>query len=100
MQELLSSKNMRSLKVLIARENKIKQIEGPYGDLEDASEKQLRKGVMKLQVLDVRSNLLTKLIQDQAVNFLKDTVVLMWDNPLDSLFVKEEILEPRYLFNS
>jgi hypothetical protein len=64
LQELLSSKNMRSLKVLVARGNKIKQIEGPYGDLEDASEKQLRKGVMKLQVIDVRGNLLTRLIQD------------------------------------
>lgn len=50
--------------MLIARGNKIKQLEGPYGDMEDASEKQLRKGLMKLQVLDVRGNLLTKLVQD------------------------------------
>ena len=54
---------MRSIKVLIVRENQIKLVEGPYGDLEDASEKQLRKGVMKLQVLDIRSNLLTSIIQ-------------------------------------
>ena len=61
--ELLSSKNMRSLKVLIASENKITNIEGPYGDLEDASEKQLKKGVMRLQLLDVRKNQLTSIIQ-------------------------------------
>ena len=65
--ELLSSKNMRSLKVLIASDNKIEKVEGPYGDLEDASEKQLKKGVMKLQLLDVRKNKLTSIIQKQAV---------------------------------
>ena len=37
--EVLSSKNLRSLEVLIARDNKVRQIEGPFGDLEDASEK-------------------------------------------------------------
>ena len=65
--ELLSSKNMRSLKVLIASDNNIEKIEGPYGDLEDASEKQLKKGVMRLQLLDVRRNKLTSIIQKQAV---------------------------------
>lgn len=82
LQELLSSKNMRNLKVLIAKDNKIEKVEGPYGDLEDASEKQLQKGVMKLQVLDLRVNRLTSIIQTNAVNFLKETVVLMWKNPL------------------
>ena len=81
--ELLSSKNMRSLKVLIASDNRIEKIEGPFGDLEDASEKQLKKGVMKLQLLDVRRNRLTNIIQKQAVQFLKETVVLMWENPLE-----------------
>ena len=46
--ELLQSKSMRSLAVLIVRDNKIKQIVGPFADLEEATEKQLRKGVMNL----------------------------------------------------
>ena len=46
--EVMSSKNLRSLEVLIARDNKISEIEGPFGDLEDASEKQIKKAIMKL----------------------------------------------------
>jgi hypothetical protein len=37
--ELFASKNLRSLEVLILRKNKIRHIEGPFCDLEDASEK-------------------------------------------------------------
>jgi hypothetical protein len=46
--ELLATKNLRSLEVLIVANNKIKNIEGPYNDLESASEKQIKKGIMKL----------------------------------------------------
>lgn len=91
---------MRSLKVLIASENRIEQIEGPYGDLEDASEKQLKKDVMRLQLLDVRKNKLTSLIQKHAVQFLKETIVLMWDNPLETSEVNAEYLDPRNLFSA
>lgn len=54
--ELLASKNLRSLEVLVVRDNKIKQVVGPFKDLEEASEKQLKKGLMKLQLLDIRQN--------------------------------------------
>mmetsp|Transcript_38298 Transcript_38298/g.50230 ORF Transcript_38298/g.50230 Transcript_38298/m.50230 type:complete len:144 (+) Transcript_38298:1156-1587(+) len=81
--EVLSSKNMRSLEVLIARENKVTEIEGPFSDLEDASEKQIKKNLMKLQILDIRANKLTRLIQTKAVNFLRDTIVVMWANPIE-----------------
>jgi len=37
----------------------VKQIEGPFSDLEEATEKQIKKGVMKLQLLDIRDNKLT-----------------------------------------
>ena len=37
--ECFSSKNLRSLEVLVARDNRITEVEGPFGDLEDASEK-------------------------------------------------------------
>lgn len=46
--ELLQSKNLRSLEVLIVRDNKIRVMEGPFSDLEDATEKQIKKGIMKL----------------------------------------------------
>ena len=46
--ELLHSKNLRSLEVLIVRDNKIRVMEGPFSDLEDATEKQIKKGIMKL----------------------------------------------------
>jgi hypothetical protein len=36
------------LEVLILKDNKIKEIEGPFSDLEAASEKQIKKGIMKL----------------------------------------------------
>ena len=62
LQEILSSKNMRSVQVLIVRDNKIASIEGPFSDLEEASEKQIKKGLMKLQVLDIRKNRLTNII--------------------------------------
>ncbi len=74
---------MRSLEVLIVRDNKIKSIQGPFDDLMDASEKQLKKCVMKLQLLDIRNNRLTTVVQKNAINFLKETVVLMWNNQFD-----------------
>jgi len=93
----MSSKNMRSLEILIARENRIDEIEGPFNDLEDASEKQIKKGLMKLQILDVRNNKLTSLIQTKAVNFLKDTIFFMWNNPLQG-DLSSELRYPKHLF--
>ena len=93
----MSSKNLRSLEVLIARDNKITEIEGPFGDLEDASEKQRKKAIMKLQILDVRNNELTTLIQPNAVNFLKDTIVFMWNNPFE-MDHTVELRYPKHLF--
>jgi len=46
--ELVASKNLRSLEVLIIKDNKIRIVEGPFSDLEAASDKQLKKGIMKL----------------------------------------------------
>ena len=54
---------------------------------------------MKLSVLDIRGNKLTSLIQSQAVNFLKDTVVIMWGNPLEGE-IEAELHYPKHLFLS
>jgi Leucine-rich repeat (LRR) protein len=82
-QELLQSKSLHSVEVLVVRDNKIKKIEGPYGDLEEATEKQIRKGIMRLRLLDIRGNRLSHIIQADASNFLEETVVLMWGNPFE-----------------
>ena len=80
---------MRSLEVLNVRDNKISEVIGPYCDLEDATEKQIKKDIMKLQILDIRDNRLTQIIQTKAVNFLKDTIVFMWSNPLEDNLTRE-----------
>ena len=69
--------------MIVVRDNKIKQIKGPFNDLQEATEKQLRKNVMRLQMLDIRGNKLTQLVQENAIYFLMETVVLMWQNPFD-----------------
>ncbi len=71
------------MEVLVVRDNKIKKIEGPFGDLEEATEKQIRKGIMRLRLLDIRNNRLSQINQSQAKNFLQETVVLMWGNPFE-----------------
>ena len=46
---------------------------------------------MKLILLDIRKNKLIDIVQKQAINFLKETVVLMWDNPFEANLHKEFI---------
>ena len=72
-------------------------MQGPFADLEEATEKQIRKGVMSLQMLDLRDNRITKMIQTQAVNFLKMTVVLLWGNPFEDN-LKDEFIRPKHVF--
>ena len=56
---------------------------------------------MKLQLLDVRDNRLTKIFLKEAVTFLKETVVLMWSNPFtDDLTQSQEFYDPASLFRS
>ncbi len=82
--EILNSLHLRSLETLVVRKNKIREIEGPFQDLEDLDEKQAKKGIMKLKLLDIRENNLTTIFQSKAMNFIKETVVLMWDNPFEA----------------
>ena len=100
--ELVSSKNLRSLEVLIVKDNKIGKVEGPFSDLEEATAKQIKKGIMQLHLLDIRGNRLTKIFFKEAVSFLKDTVVLMWDNPFENAEGEQEkeFYDPASLFRS
>ena len=56
---------------------------------------------MKLQLLDVRNNRLTKMFLRDAVSFLKDTVVLMWENNFECEGdMTKEFFDPASLFRS
>ena len=73
---------MRNLQVLLLPKNKISKIEGPFKDLREATELQLKREVMKLKLLDVRENEFRSLNRflEQSAKFLKETVILAWDN--------------------
>jgi len=82
--ELIASPNLRSLQILLFRKNRVVSVTGPFGDLEDLDEKQKRKQlVMQLRVLDIRENRVANIFQKEAAAFLRETVVLMWDNPFN-----------------
>jgi len=48
-------------------------------------------------VLDVRDNQLTTIIQKPAVNFLQNTVVIMWNNPFQD-DLDTEFVFPKHIF--
>jgi hypothetical protein len=62
--------------------NHISQIKGPYKDLKEATELQLKREIMTLSILDLRENDIKSVlaIYDYARHFLRETVVLAWDN--------------------
>ena len=105
--EVFQSKNLRSLEVLIVADNRIKEVIGPFNDLAEATEKQLKKTTMRLSMLDLRKNKLSSFRLTKAQAFLKETVVLLWDNqlveddserPVPAQDV--EFYDPSYLFRA
>ena len=83
--EIIASPNLRSVEVLLFRKNRVVQITGPFGDLEELDEKQRKKQtVMRLKLLDLRENKVNSIFQREAVAFLKETIVLMWNNPFNA----------------
>ena len=102
--ELLASPHLKSLEVLVARNNRLKFVEGPHSDLDDMTEKEA-KNVMSLKLLDLRENKLTHIFQEHAVNFLRETIVLMWDNPFNDIaevkqLMRQEYFDPSCLFRA
>ena len=103
--ELIASPNLRSLQILLFRKNRVVSVTGPFGDLEDLDEKQKRKQlVMQLRVLDIRENRVASIFQKEAAAFLRETVVLMWDNPFNDpdsqALIAREYQDPMHLFRS
>ncbi len=62
--------------------NKLNKLVFPFDDLKSASQLQLRREIMDLEVLDLRGNQLSNI--KQAYKFFKSTVVLGWDNQMSS----------------
>ena len=103
--EVIASPNLRSLQILLFRKNRVVSVTGPFGDLEDLDEKQKRKQlVMQLRVLDIRENRVASIFQKEAAAFLRETVVLMWDNPFNDpdsqALIAREYQDPMHLFRS
>jgi len=58
---------------------------------------------MRLRVLDLRENKLNQIFLKDAVNFLRETVVFMWDNPFQSetfAEISKEFNDPAHLFRA
>ena len=101
--DILASPNLRSLEVLLCRKNKFRTVEGPHSDLEDLDERTAKKGaVMKLSLLDIRENKIQNIFLKDALTFLRDTVVIMWDNPFEESKqqMAREYYDPSYLFRA
>lgn len=77
-------------------------MDGPFCDLEDLNEKQRTKRlVMQLRLLDLRENRLTQIHLKDAATFLRETVVLMWDNPFTlDCEIGREYNDPSSLFRA
>ena len=70
-------------------------------DLDDMDEKAQKKGIMRLQLLDLRENKISKVFQKEAIVFLRETVILLWDNPLeDGAQLALERYDPSCFFRS
>ena len=72
--------------------------------MDDQDEKQMAKQlIMRLKLLDLRDNRLQSIFLKDAVNFLRETVVLMWDNPFTEdqfQIASDEFRSPAHLFRA
>lgn len=102
--EIIASPQLRSLEVLLMNKNRVVTVQGPYCDLEDLDEKQVKKQlVMRLKVLDLRENRISQIFLKDAVTFLRETVVLLWGNPFPAETLSEiqkEYDDPACMFRA
>lgn len=96
--DLTASPQLRSVEILLFRENRVVTVIEP--DIDEADEKQ-RSKVMKLKLLDLRDNRLQSIYLRQAPSFLRETVVFMMGNPFsDSGLASLEHTDPSHLFRA
>ena len=59
---------------------------------------------MQLRILDIRENRVASIFQKEAAAFLRETVVLMWDNPFNDpdsqAVMAREYQDPMHQFSS
>jgi hypothetical protein len=58
---------------------------------------------MQLRVLDLRENRLQSIHLSNGAAFLRNTIVLMWDNPFDQDppgFIAKEFMDPAHFFRA
>jgi hypothetical protein len=71
---------LRRLKVLILSKNQLTKLVMPEDDLKGATQATKKREYMDLQVLDVRENQLGTHFKQYSSRFLKNTIILGWDN--------------------
>ena len=77
---LLGSSGLRRLKVLILSKNQLTKLIMPEDDLKGTTQASKKREFMDLQVLDVRENLLGTHFKQYSSRFLKNAIILGWDN--------------------
>jgi hypothetical protein len=84
------------VKVLIVNKNQISKVVLPFDDLKQASQLQLRREIMELQILDLRENQIASF--KQLNKYFKDTVVMLWDNSLRKQTI-DQVLQKAKIFS-
>lgn len=76
--------------------NQISKVVLPFDDLKQASQLQLRREIMELQILDLRENQIGSI--KQLNKYFKDTVVMLWDNSLRKQTI-DQVLQKAKIFS-
>jgi hypothetical protein len=76
--------------------NQISKVVLPFDDLKQASQLQLRREIMELQILDLRENQIASF--KQLNKYFKDTVVMLWDNSLRKQTI-DQVLQKAKIFS-
>jgi len=76
--------------------NQISKVVLPFDDLKQASQLQLRREIMDLQILDLRENQIGSI--KQLNKYFKDTVVMLWDNSLRKQTI-DQVLQKAKIFS-
>lgn len=76
--------------------NQISKVVLPFDDLKQASQLQLRREIMELQILDLRENQIGSI--KQLNKYFKDTVVMLWDNSLRKQTI-DQVLQRAKIFS-
>ena len=93
--ELLGSRHLRRLKVLILSKNQITKLVFPYEDLKTANKVQLKREVMELSILDIRNNQISS--TKFSSKFLRNTMVLAWDNGVSQKAIESNLQRTKHL---